>query len=742
MNTRRLTRQPLVPATIMVVLALMAGADAALAVDWVEIGPAPITSGPYTGRCSAVAASSTNASKYYVAGASGGVWRTLDGGATWTPLTDSLPINAIGAIALDPTDDDIVYAGSGEANFANHSFYGEGLYVSTDGGDTWSILAADAFAGRTFSRIAISHADPLVMFASIMPAGGFPARNAAKGHPQAEDPVGVYRSTDGGTNWTLLAGGLPATAASDVWIDPSDATIVFAAIGDIYGPAENGIYRSLNGGDSWAKLSFGGLPTTNNGRISMAIAPSDPLRIYAMITNPASSTGGGASTKGVYRSDDGGNTWTSRSPGNIQSTYGWYLSTVLVDPVNPNIVFAGGLTLVRSTNGGTSWSTITPPHVDMHGLGYDASHRLLCADDGGLHRSTNNGTSWSTINNNLGVIQLYAGISVHPSNETFVLGGMQDNGTNRRDGPMNWTHVFGGDGGYTALHPSTPNAMFCEYQGSGNLYYSSNGGANFSWRASGISTSDRNCFLPPMVYSPSSQTTLLYATHRIYRSTNTGSSWTPISGDLTGGSPAAIRALVIAPSNAQTAYAATNDGRLLVSTNGGVNWSLKLVDVPGGPRVTREIAVDPMDDARAYLAVSQFGVDQVLRTTDRGDTWLPIDGNLPDIPANTVAVYRSGSLRAVFVGTDNGVFTASGDESDWSLYGPDLPHSPVTDLIVDVNHNRLLASTMGRGVWTTELPTLMAPAIPTASEWGVIALALLILAAGTLAFTRRSRAAA
>jgi hypothetical protein len=380
----------------------------------------------------------------------------------------------------------------------------------------------------------------------------------------------------------------------------------------------------------------------------------------------------------------------------------------------------------------------------MHGLAYDASHRLLCANDGGLHVSANNGSGWAALNDDLSVIQFYAGLSVQPTSETFVLGGTQDNGTNRRDGPLNWTQVMGGDGGYTALHPNTPNSMFAEWQGSGNLYLSTNGGGYFGWRASGINSSDRHCFLPPVTYSPTSTTTLLYATHRIYRTTNTGSSWTPISTDLTGGYPAAIRALVIAPSNDQTVYAATNDGRVLVSTNGGSGWDLKLTGIPGGPRVTREIAIDPLDDSVAYLAVSQFGVDQVRRTTDRGDTWQPISGNLPDIPANTAAVYRDGDKRAVFVGTDNGVFMASGDESDWSLYGTNpLPHSPVIDLVVDTNFNRLVASTMGRGMWTITLPDLdVVEAIPTVSEWGVVVMTLLVLTVGTMVFLRRRSAPA
>ena len=675
------------------------------AAEWRSLGPAPIASGPFAGRISAVVASPTDPDLYYVAGASGGVWRSESDGTPqieWVPLTDDLPTCAIGALAMDPADESILYAGSGEANFANHSLYGLGLYKTTDGGDTWAVLAADTFAGRTFSRVVVSHADSQVLYASITHAGGFPARNAAKGHPQMDGPVGVFRSTDGGTSFTHLAGGLPAAPASDLAMDPVDADTLYAAIGNIFGDAQNGIYKTINGGETWTKLS-GGLPT-GIGRISVAVAPSSAQHVYALITNPSNATGGGATVRDVYRSIDGGATWSPGSvTGGLQATYGWYLSTIYVDPLDHNIVFAGGLTLLRSIDGGNSWSTVTPPHVDMHGLAHDAAHRLLSANDGGLHRSTTNGGNWESMNQNLGIIQFYAGLSLHPTDEDFVIGGTQDNGTNSRiDSTSSWFRVLGGDGGYTALHPSTPNTMFAEFQGSGNLYRSLNGGP-FQSSRSGINTSDRHCFLPPFTYRPDSTTVLLYATHRVYRSANTGSNWTAISGDLTGGAPAAIRALVIAPSDGDTIYAATNDGRIQVSLNGGFAWSLKLTDVPGGPRVTRELAVDPLDDATAYLAVAQFGVDQVRMTTDHGDTWTAIDGDLPDVPANSMAVYNDGNFVTLFVGTDRGVYRSFTGGESWQPMGTNMPHTPVIDLVVDPSHNRIVATTLGRGAWSIPL---------------------------------------
>jgi photosystem II stability/assembly factor-like uncharacterized protein len=684
------------------------GSQTLLAGAWRELGPNPILSGPYTGRCSAIVASPTDPNKYWVGGASGGVWRTTDGGLTWTPLTDDMPTNQIGALAIDPADENTIYAGTGEANFANHCLYGLGLYKSSNGGDSWTVLGAEVFSGRTFSRVVVSHEDRTVLYASIMHAGGFPARAAAKGHPQKDGPVGVFRSTDGGATWTHLLNGLPDTAASDVWMDPSDADVLYAAIGDIFAPPENGIFKSIDGGDSWVKLG-GGLPTTGVGRITLAIAPSDPQRIYTIITNPTDPFGGGASTKGVYRSADGGTTWAFTNAGNFQATYGWFLSTAIVHPTDPNTLFVGGLSLLRTQDGGQSYSGVTPQHVDMHGLAWDASGRLLSANDGGLHRSANLGSSWQALNNSLGTIQFYPGLSVHPDKDQFLLGGTQDNGTNRREDNGTWTQRLGGDGGYTALTMGIIILMYAESQGTGNLYMSTNGGDSFNSRRTGINSSDRNCFLPPVLFDPTDWHNLYYATHRIYRSTNNGQSWVPISGDLTGGSPAAIRALMISPANVATLYCATNDGRFLSSRDGGVNWSLKRTDLSNFPRVTRQIAVDPEDDATAYLGYWRFGADRVRKTTDYGDTWTVLDGNLPDVPVNTIAVHRDGDRRAVFAGTDRDVYVSYDDQPWWSRYGRNQPNSPVLDLIVDPAYDRIVAGTLGRGAWSLDLPTLTDP---------------------------------
>ncbi len=672
---------------------------------WEEIGPAPILygEGGYSGRLSAVVCSRTDWNKYYVAGADGGVWRTTDGGSTWTPLTDAMPTTAMGALAMDPTDENTLYAGSGEANFANHSRYGLGLYRTTDGGQTWVQLAEGAFAGRCFSRILVDPLNPAILWAGVTRAGGFPEGVAARGHPQAWGQVGVFKSTDHGAAWTQVTTGLPALSATDLVLDPTNPQILYAAIGHIFGHADNGIYKSTDGGAGWTKLA-GGLPTSNVGRISLAIAPSNPAVLYTIYTNAASASGGNATTINVYKTINGGTTWTALDPSNFQATYGWYLSTVIVHPTNPNTVIVGGLDLLRNTGGG--WTDVTPLHVDMHALAWDAAGRLLVGNDGVLHRSADLGSTWTSHNYNLGCIQFYAGLSLSPASPFYVYGGTQDNGTNFRtaDSPA-WTQTLSGDGGYTGVRPAHPEIVFGEYQGTGNLYrFTSYGLGGYTYSGSGISTSDRNCFLPPYAINSLNDAQMLYGTHRVYYSANAGTSWTARSGDLTTGT-GAIRCLILAPSNPQTVYVVTNDGNVQISTNFGTNWTLSRTGVPGWPRTTRQIAVDPNDDQRALLGVSNFGVEQVLLTTNRGASWTAIDGDLPDVPVNTVAIVPRTGRNIFYAGTDTGVYASANGGLNWALVG-NLPHTAVIDLIYDAAHGRLLAGTQGRGAWF--LPLLSA----------------------------------
>ncbi|MBC7834448.1 MAG: hypothetical protein H7Y88_05020 [Phycisphaerales bacterium] len=695
------------------VVAMAGAATTASAQQWIEVGPAPISDVVYAGRISAIACSAVDAGRYFIGAADGGVWRSTDAGATWEPLTDDQPTSAIGALVIDPSNEQVIYAGTGEANFANHSRYGLGLLKSTDGGESWQLLAQDTFAGRCFSRIVVDPENTQRLFASVTIAGGFPSLAAAKGHPHATASIGVFRSEDGGATWTHLTNGVPALSATDLAMEPGNADVVYAAIGHIFGHADNGVYKSVDGGESWVKLV--GLPSVDIGRISLAVAPAMPQRVVALICREADPSGGGATNIGAFRSDNGGSTWSSH--GSVgQATYGWYLSTASIQPANANVTVLGGFDLRRI--GGAGPATVTPPHVDMHAIAWDAAGRLLVANDGGLHRSSTLGNTWTALNEGLGSIQFYSGVSAHPSNPAIFLGGAQDNGTSRRMGSGAWDHVVGGDGGWTQIDRTNPLRMFAESQGTGALSRSTDGGGG--WVASGSGISGRNCFLPPYLIDPVNPQRMLYGTHRVYLSTNGGVSWSALSGDITAGF-GAIRALAQSPTDPLYVYAATNDGHVQASGDGGATFTLVMTGHPGWPRVTRELAVDPLEPQTVYLATATFGTPQVRRSVNAGETWETIDGDLPDVPVNVVAIDASAIERVLYAATDAGVYRTFDMGATWRRAGCGLPNACVIDLQIEPDSTRpgqassgpsgplagwggrVIGATQGRGLWVGPL---------------------------------------
>jgi len=347
----------LILSAAVTVLAVQAHAQPIAADD---LGPAPLIrpaegpgrpAEPFTGRVSAIAASPTDANKFFVSGPGSGVWRfeappATPNDYTWTPLTDDMPTLAVGALAIDPNAENIIYAGTGDAEFAHHSPYGLGLYKSVDSGDTWSHLAESTFGGRSFSRIVIDptpvEGESPTLYASIVRAGGFPEASAAKLHPDRWGPVGVFKSTDGGATWTHLTNGLPQLSATDLAIDPSNPNVLYAAIGHIFGDEDNGSYKTTNGGATWSMVTSTPFPAgVEIGRVSIAVAPTDPDYVYALVAGDASATGGGAFNEGGFRSTDGGDTWEEYG-GVAQRFHGWYTSAVTVSPTDEDIVYYGG----------------------------------------------------------------------------------------------------------------------------------------------------------------------------------------------------------------------------------------------------------------------------------------------------------------------------------------------------------------------------------------------------------------
>ena len=672
---------------------------------WSSIGPTPISNGqtnpqsvPVSGRVNAIAIDPTNANVIYIGAADGGVWKTIDGGTTWTPLTNGQCSMAMGALAIDPTNTNIVYAGTGEENFSADSYYGCGVLRSTDGGQTWTQLGASTFARATISRILVDPSSPETL---IVAAG-------AGGVDFSFAQGGVYRSTDSGATWTEVL--VPGTnfVATDVVRDPLTPGTLYAAIGNIGGSASNGVYKSLDGGQTWTQLA-GGLPTSDVGRINLAIAPSSVFTVYAAVQSVSSN-----GLLGIWKSTNAGTNWTKLSATNATCTFGnppssqcWYDMYLWVDPRDANIVYFGTQDVFRSVDGGNTFVDLGGYnsgniHPDQHAFAFapNDSNTIVIGNDGGVFKSTDNGGLWSSLNQNLTLTQFNPGLATTP-NGLKVLAGAQDNGIDTYTGSIAWTQLDGGDGGYSAIDFTTPTTYYSEHFGV-SPQKSTDSGQTWTSIKTGI-VANANLFYPPFVMSPTNPQRLYYGTDNLNITTNGGNSWTPISPAASGD---VISTIVEAKSNSQVIYYGTSNGDVKVSTDGGFNFNSKTTGLPN--RFVTRIVVNPTDPTIAFVTVSGFGSGHVWETVNGGTSWSNISGNLPDLPVNTILLDPAAPTTDFFIGTDLGVFRSRDGGQTWTPYQNGLPNVVVEDLVYNSATGTLFASTHGQGVWTTVIGTPIA----------------------------------
>ena len=640
----------------------------------------------------------------YAAMASGGVFKTTDGGSSWEPISDDLPVLTIGAIAIDPVHPDTIYVGTGEANAHSFSWFGMGLFRSTDGGRTWEYIGLEET--HYIGRIIVDPTNSQRIW--VAGTGSLFGTNPERG---------VYRSTDGGTSWELVLSLTDSTAAIDLAIDPTRPDTIYAAMwervrGLTYrrsGGPSSGIYRSYDGGDTWVELT-NGLPSGSNvGRIGISVCASHPNVIYAIYDDRATLTAQ------VYKSTDGGGTWFRTNDGvigGIYSSYGWYFGQIRVCPTNPDLVFVLGIELYRSTDGGASWSEVgSNMHVDHHAMAFDPTNpsRIFDGNDGGIYFSTNSGATWTKLYDQP-TNQFYA-IEIDYLNPNRLYGGTQDNGTLRTPtGAVDdWEMILGGDGFYCIVDPNNSDIIYAEYQ-YGNLYKSWDFGYSWDFIMDGVG-SDRVNWMMPVVMDPTDNETLYLGTYRVYRTTNGGEWWTPISGDLTngdqGGGFGTITTIAVAPSDPQVIYVGTDDSNVWVTTNGGTSWTNISGSLPN--RWVTRVAVDPTDPAIAYVTFSGLrwneNIGYVYRTTDYGTNWQDITENLPGAPVNAIVIDPTLPSRLI-VATDVGCFYTDSPGSQWQVLGVDLPPVPVFDLKIHNPTRTLVAGTHGRSMYSFDLTTL------------------------------------
>ncbi len=681
--------------------------------------------GPFRGgRVLAVSGVVGNSHTYYFGGVGGGVWKSTDDGLTWRPVTDKFKDMAasIGSIAVAASDANVVYAATGEACIRGNIISGNGVYKSIDAGKNWSFVGLkDTHA---IGRIIVHPKNPDVVFV------------AALGHPFGPNAErGIFRTTDGGKNWTKVLYKDENTGGIDIVFDPSNPNILFAGLWqarrspwgmDSGGPG-SGLYRSTDGGSTWKRLEGHGLPSGIIGRIGVAVAYANGNRVWALIE---------ADKGGLFRSDDGGENWTLVNDDRRYRQRAFYYTHVFADPRSVDGVYVLNTGMYRSNDGGKTFRNIRVPHGDNHGLWIDPNDpdRMIESNDGGANVSTNGGASWTT-QGNQPTAQFYHVIADNRF-PYFVYGAQQDNSTvgtatasrGGIDRP-DWYPVGGGESGYIAPDPHDPEIVYAGSYGGEITRYDHHTGQTKNvtpWPLNPIGSAAidqkyRFQWTEPIVFSPNDPTALYFAAQVLFKTTDQGTTWQIISPDLTrndkskqqaAGGPITkdntgievydtIFSVVESPLQKDLIWAGSDDGLIHITTDGGKNWSnVTPKDMPEWGTVSM-IEASPFQAGTAYVAVERHKMDDfapyAFKTADFGKTWTSIIHGFP--PDAYVHAIREDNKRKglLYAGTERGVHVSFDDGANWQPVQLNLPMSPVNDLIV--HGNDLVVATHGRSFW-------------------------------------------
>jgi photosystem II stability/assembly factor-like uncharacterized protein len=680
--------------------------------------------GPFRGgRVLAVTGVNGESHTYYFGAVAGGVWKTTDGGLTWRPMTDKVKdmSPSIGAIAVAPSDPNVIYAGTGEACIRGDIIAGNGVYKSIDAGKTWTYTGLRD--SRAIGRLIVHPRNPDIAFV------------AALGHPFGPSSErGIFRTTDGGKTWTKVLFKDENTGGIDLSFDPNNANIIFAALWqtrrspwgmDSGGPG-SGLYRSTDGGNTWKHLTGHGLPEGTTGRIGVAVSYSGN-RVWALIENDKG---------GLFRSDDGGDSWTLINSERQYRQRAFYYTHVFADPRSVDGVYVLNTGMYRSNDGGKTFRPIRVPHGDNHGLWIDAvdPNRIIESNDGGANVSTNGGASWTT-QGNQPTAQFYHAITDNRF-PYWVYGAQQDNSSvgiasaarGGIDRPS-WYPVGGGESGYIAPDPRDPEIVYAGSYGGEITRYNHHNGEEMNitpWPinpigAAALDQKYRFQWTEPIVISPNEPNVLYFAAQVLFKSTDAGMSWQIISPDLTrndkskqesSGGPITkdntgvevydtIFSVAESPVQKDLIWAGSDDGLIHVTNDGGKNWTNVTPKALPEWGTVSMIEASATDAATAYVAVERHKMDDfapyIFKTTDMGKTWSKIVAGIPaDVYVHAVRMdhKRKGLLYAA---TEKGVFFSWDDGGNWQALESNLPPAPVWD--ITVHDNDLVAATHGRAFW-------------------------------------------
>ena len=728
-------RQLAFPRTVLAGLAMLALAAPALAqglrlessslrgMEWRNIGPAR------GGRSLSCTGSPGRRHEYYFGATGGGLWKTLDSGTTWFPVTDGqISSSSIGAVAVAETNPDVIFIGGGETQLRGSITQGDGVYKSSDGGETWRHVGLRET--QAIARIRIHPVNPDIVYV------------AALGHPYGDNEErGVFRSRDGGATWERVLHVSPRAGAADLIIDRTNPDVLYASIWQVYrrawqmwgGGPDSGLYRSEDGGDTWSELTENpGMPEGPIGKIGVTVSPANPDRVWAIVEAPEG---------GVFRSDDGGATWRMTNNERKLRQRAFYYSRVYADPVDADTVYALNTGFYKSLDGGETFDhVIRPPHGDQHDLWIDPNNplRMCNSNDGGGNVSVNGGETWTG--------QAYVTTQLYHVNVTndfpyHVCGAQQDNSTicvpsegwdhmQARGPGSRWYYAAGGgESGYITQHPSELDVFYAGSQGALLTRYNRANGQirdiqvypRFFSGEPASALPDRWQWTFPIVFSPLDENRLYTSSQFLYLTTDDGQSWEKISPDLTYADPetlgdtggvitmdmngpeiyATIFAAVPSQHDIDTIWVGSDDGRIHVTRDHGANWTdITPADLPKFSRVS---IIDESSHRAGtiFVAANRYQVDDrepyVFRTTDYGATWTKIiDGIAPGHFARAVREdpEREGLL---FLGTEHGVYASWDDGDHWMPLQQNLPDTPIRDLVV--KDGDVVLGTHGRGFW-------------------------------------------
>jgi photosystem II stability/assembly factor-like uncharacterized protein len=707
------------------------------------IGPAT-----FGGRITEVAVVESNPAIMYAAAATGGLWKTEDNGTSWAPVFDQATSLCMGAVAVAPSNPDIVWVGTGEGNILRSVSIGDGVYRSTDGGKTWDHMGLKDT--RHISRIVIHPKNPDIVYI------------AALGHAWGQNADrGVFKTTDGGKTWEKALYIDDTTGATDLAMDPNEPDILYVCAYTFrrdpfsgstprteYG-TNAGIYKTTDAGKNWTHLK-NGLPDRPHGRCGLSVYRKDPNTVFAIVqTDKSRGFGGGKgggkggakkegakeeNNGGIYRSDDKGKTWTHVSSFFPSADIGFYFGQIRVDPNDDQRVYVLAVQLSISTDGGKTFANFGSGHADNHALWINPknSEHVVLGNDGGLFFSHDKGKSWQ-ISPGLPTGQFY-GIAVDMRKPYRVYGGLQDNGS--WGGPSatynnvgitlkDWYRVGGGDGFYCQVDPTDPDTVYCEMQMGGlqrvNLK-AKGGGMGGGGGKGGIRPKGgdyRFNWNSPILISPHDPKTVFFAGQYLFKSADRGDKWDKISPDLTHGGVArdtghTITTIAESPLRAGLLWVGTDDGRLHVSKNGGQDWLEVTSHVPVLAKETgwiTRVECSHFAEGTAYLTVDRHRNDDLrpfaYKTTDFGTTWNPITGDLPK-EGNLHCIRESSkNVDLLFVGTEFGLYGTLNGGKHWHRMKTGLPPAVlVHDLLIHPRERELVVGTHGRSIYVVDIGPL------------------------------------